>query len=302
MNQIRKFFISLINFFTKIINFLKKKESRIVDINKLQNENNISKPDREIYCLIIGCNYENQSGELYGCQNDASLIVQTLANYHYNLNGDGVKTKDNLYMKYLLDRKNFEYPTKKNIIEEINKLVININKSGYGYLYYAGHGYNTYDKEGDEDDGMDEVIIPYDHDTNGIITDDWLYENFVKKLNKNTNVRAIYDCCHSGTIMDLQYTFANNNFKNNDKKIMSNIIVASGCTDSQQGADIYDSNREASHGAMTSNFCKVLKDGNINKKVFDVQNETNIKLNKGRFNQNCVITSSFDPINSYFFV
>lgn len=71
---------------------------------------------------------------------------------------------------------------------------------------YAGHGGQVKDKNGDEVDGMDETICPYDHKKNGPITDDDLYRLLVEPLPAGVTLTAVMDCCHSGTSMDLAYT------------------------------------------------------------------------------------------------
>ncbi len=61
------------------------------------------------------------------------------------------------------------------------------------------------DKDGDEEDGYDEILIPGDYKVNGHILDDWLFSEFVTKIEAGVHVVAIVDCCHSGTAMDLPY-------------------------------------------------------------------------------------------------
>jgi metacaspase-1 len=40
------------------------------------------------------------------------------------------------------------------------------------FFHYSGHGGQTPDLDGDEDDGFDEVIFPVDYQTTGHIVDD----------------------------------------------------------------------------------------------------------------------------------
>ena len=42
------------------------------------------------------------------------------------------------------------------------------------FLHYSGHGGQTFDMNGDEEDGQDEFICPVDHKTAGNIVDDEL--------------------------------------------------------------------------------------------------------------------------------
>ena len=69
----------------------------------------------------------------------------------------------------------------------------------------AGHGGRLADRDGDEDDGYDEILIPGDYKENGQIVDDWIYSEFVTKIQAGVHVVALIDCCHSGTAMDLPY-------------------------------------------------------------------------------------------------
>ena len=61
------------------------------------------------------------------------------------------------------------------------------------------------DREGDEPDGMDETIVPYDSGRdpfeNRDITDDELYVRLLALVRVTPFVTAIFDCCHSGTIL-----------------------------------------------------------------------------------------------------
>lgn len=50
------------------------------------------------------------------------------------------------------------------------------------FLHYSGHGGQTPDKDGDEEDGMDECICPVDYKSAGTIIDDDLKALFSKKL------------------------------------------------------------------------------------------------------------------------
>lgn len=52
--------------------------------------------------------------------------------------------------------------------------------------------------------------MPIDYDTAGVILDDDLYDIFVKGLKPGVHVVALFDCCHSGTLLDLPYIFKAN--------------------------------------------------------------------------------------------
>lgn len=66
-------------------------------------------------------------------------------------------------------------------------------------FHFSGHGTYKADENGDEPDGRDECLVPYDYQTAGYITDDrlgQLYDNFPRA----SNLTLIMDCCHSGSI------------------------------------------------------------------------------------------------------
>lgn len=73
---------------------------------------------------------------------------------------------------------------------------------------YLGHGGQTRDLDGDEDDGYDEVIYPVDFRTHSHITDDEMHRIMVRPLQAGVRLTAIFDSCHSGTALDLPYIYS----------------------------------------------------------------------------------------------
>ena len=68
-------------------------------------------------------------------------------------------------------------------------------------VYYTGHGASVKDTNGDEEDGYDEAMV-FDDD---FVVDDDLAEILAKSEKKPTSkVLLLTDCCHSGSIYDLQ--------------------------------------------------------------------------------------------------
>lgn len=76
------------------------------------------------------------------------------------------------------------------------------------FFHYSGHGSRVRDQDGDEDDGYDETIIPVDYKSAGEIVDDELHWVLVKPLPPGCRLTAIFDCCHSGSALDLPYTYS----------------------------------------------------------------------------------------------
>lgn len=72
-------------------------------------------------------------------------------------------------------------------------------------IYYSGHGSRTKDQNGDEQDGYDETLVPWDYGTkHQFIVDDELHRWL--SLLKADKVILIFDSCHSGTMERGVYT------------------------------------------------------------------------------------------------
>lgn len=68
------------------------------------------------------------------------------------------------------------HPTKANIIRAMHWLVKDARPNDSLVFHYSGHGGQTEDLDGDEDDGYDEVIYPVDFRQTGHIVDDEMHE------------------------------------------------------------------------------------------------------------------------------
>ncbi|KAK8870051.1 hypothetical protein IAR55_000621 [Kwoniella newhampshirensis] len=84
------------------------------------------------------------------------------------------------------------------------------NRDDALFFHYSGHGTQMEDVDGDEEDGYDEVAIcPLDYQQAGlIIDDDSGHDLLVSPLPAGCRLTAIFDSCHSGSVMDLPYTYS----------------------------------------------------------------------------------------------
>jgi len=99
-------------------------------------------------------------------------------------------------------------PTKSNMIGAMYWLVKDAKPNDSLFFHYSGHGGQTKDLDGDEDDGYDEVIYPVDYKTARYIVDDLMHDIMVKPLPPGCRLTAIFDCCHSGSALDLPYMYS----------------------------------------------------------------------------------------------
>lgn len=151
--------------------------------------------------LLIGINYFGQTGELRGCINDVKNLSKFLMENHGYRREDMVTLTDDQPDPVM-------HPTKANIIRAMQWLVNGAQPNDALFLHYSGHGGQTEDLDGDEEDGNDEVIYPVDHKQAGHIVDDQIHELVVRPLQAGVRLTAIFDSCHSGSVLDLPYLYS----------------------------------------------------------------------------------------------
>jgi uncharacterized caspase-like protein len=90
-------------------------------------------------------------------------------------------------------------------------------------IFFTGHGANVRDRSGDEADGKDEALV-FD---NGHILDDDMLHMLKENANGKAKVLVLTDCCHSGSIWDLQSAHAKS------EALPPNIVSLSAAHDDQ---------------------------------------------------------------------
>jgi len=140
---------------------------------------------------------------------------------------------------------------KQGIEREIGSWLVNgVGANDRVLLYFSGHGTQVPDRNKDEDDGLDEAIVPYDalvgkDDT--LLTDDSI-NNLLARIPAGEIV-VILDSCHSGTatkgvLLDENYQakFINwpgvaasfkGNFKVETAAKNGNIVLLAACRDNE---------------------------------------------------------------------
>ena len=101
--------------------------------------------------------------------------------------------------------------TREGIIRALQKLQTSSASGDLVYFHFSGHGQQMWDESGDEIDGYDESIVPYDalkkYNTTGYkgqnhLSDEELGRYFLeirKKLGSKGQLIVLLDSCHSGT-------------------------------------------------------------------------------------------------------
>lgn len=243
------------------------------------------------FALIVGINYYGTSNQLSGCINDCNNIKKFLV--------DKCGFNDSEILMMVDDGSTPQKPTKQNIENGMSTLVQKAS-TGCKFLWfsYSGHGSYQQDENGDELDGSDELLCPADFNTNGFIEDDYIYTNLVNKLPQDTTLVSLMDCCHSGTILDLPYTYATKLTDANDNKPKATVISISGCQDNQTSADAFISQK--SQGAMTWSFLSALQKSNYSVKIQDLIGQMRTLL-AGNYTQYPLLgLSNQSLLNSWF--
>jgi len=215
--------------------------------------------------LLIGINYyETPAAQLNGCINDAVNMRNMLIDaYGYESANITVLRDDTAANK----------PTAANIVKQLTTIIAQSASLKEIWIHYSGHGSQINDTNGDEiADGKDEVIVPCDYATAGVVTDDMIF-NIIRKTRCPTML--IFDSCNSGTVCDLMWNFNAisatqvSAIKTNKIAVTNqNVFCFSGCRDEQSSVDIYNTNSAQSCGALTTAFIETLR---FNKHNVDVK-------------------------------
>lgn len=113
-------------------------------------------------------------------------------------------------------------------------------------IFYTGHGASIEDEDGDEDDGYDEVMLFDD----GYVLDDELCKYLIRYAH-GTRILLLTDCCHSGTMWDLD------SGNMGSRKLPPNIISISAAKDSQTAKQTKMNERD--QGIFSFYFWKIIR-------------------------------------------
>lgn len=239
--------------------------------------------------LLFGLNYDHCNyGKLNGCIND----VNQISNY--------ISTKLQIPVETYTDDVDVKNTSYNGIIQKLYDIAIKSHTENleFVWIHYSGHGSYLKDYSGDESDGYDEGLVPSDYEKKGIVIDD-VINRVISLFNPLTKILFICDSCHSGTILDLKFSWNTNNkpkIENSKCKIKSKTILISGCMDNQTSADAWNLLGDYKYiGALTASIIKVLKKSpqQLND-VFSFVNSIRMELKKCGFEQYPCLSTNYD--------
>jgi uncharacterized caspase-like protein len=150
--------------------------------------------ETRFYGLIIGIEDYPHVNKLNYCVEDATALYDSLTAHGWDPADITVLTDDDA--------------TKTNILSAIASIASGAGEKDYLLLYYSGHGYVVRDTNGDEADGFDEAIVPFDTaylspsviDESTLILDDELRD--ILKGCRTEKGLIIFDSCNSGGVIN----------------------------------------------------------------------------------------------------
>jgi hypothetical protein len=254
--------------------------------------------------VLIGINYKNTQNVLKGCINDANNIKNIITQkFGYTAENIRLLTEDETVK-----------PNRRDMEDAIKWLVSGCKPGDTLLFHYSGHGSRIDDTNKDETDGKDDVLVPLDYQTAGVIVDDWLHDNLASKVPAGATLWCFTDCCHSGTMIDLKYNYQSlcapktasitrgmpydgNQWTDkfaysieNSTEVVGNVRLFSGALDSQTAADT--SFNGQAQGAFSYCIGQLLCEQNTNMKVHDVLKFVNAKLAINGYVQQCNLSLS----------
>ncbi|KXT01407.1 hypothetical protein AC579_279 [Pseudocercospora musae] len=162
--------------------------------------------------LLIGINYVGSKHELQGCHQDIENMRDflTAMGYPSHRNSQVILRDDQR-----TDPSGPMWPNGHNILAAMHWLVQDPGTVNFLYdssasstkLAPLGHGGQVADTGGYRTSGFDDTIVPYDFERNGQIPSGILHKTLVTCLPPNSTLFVIFDCCHSGSAIELPYVY-----------------------------------------------------------------------------------------------
>ncbi|KAK7055676.1 mitochondrial chaperone BCS1 [Favolaschia claudopus] len=159
------------------------------------------KPKRK--ALLIGICYDSGAAStsqgyaaLKGPHADVAAMKKLLVSQYGYAEGDVVELMD--------DEEGSVRPTRVNILRAIDDLVRGARKGDRFFFHYCGHTMQVENRNNSEEDGMDECLVPLDGEENKIV-DNELRRHLVEALPPGSSLVAVFDSCHSASLLDLAH-------------------------------------------------------------------------------------------------
>lgn len=251
----------------------------------------VTAPARSV-AYLFGLNYSSESFPLQGCINDVRMM------------GSLLRSQYGIPAVVFTDDVSKADTSRAGILRRLNELAVRstVESLDLAIIHFSGHGTQVRDTNGEELDGADECIVPNDVVISGLIRDDELHATLMR-FNRSTRILIIMDCCHSGTMLDLKYSWegpTSIRTQNATSLLFGPVISISGCMDPQTSADAYNlAGTLQWTGAMTTCLVQALtQDPSLVKDSFKLVEALRARLRLRGFPQVPMLCSSHNLANS----
>ncbi|RMY13228.1 hypothetical protein D0867_02918 [Hortaea werneckii] len=160
--------------------------------------------------LVIGINYIGSQHELEGCHQDVHNVREFLQAHIQEADDRQVGYSDDQQSQVVMrddqytDPRGPYWPTGDNMLAAMDWL---ISEPGtVNFLHYSGHG-GQVPSDDYRTSGFDDTIVPVDYETQGQIPSGVLHQTLVTKLPPDSTLFIVFDCCHSGSAVELPYVY-----------------------------------------------------------------------------------------------
>lgn len=219
--------------------------------------------------LLVGVNYlKSNKYRLSSPINDIKIMKDFLINYC------NIKESD---LMILSDSPEYKQAASFfNIVKHIKLLAEELTSEDFLFMYFSGHGSSIPDVNNEEKDKRDEVFQPQDWQIS-YISDD-LFNSLLKKF--KCRVCLMFDCCNSGTICDLKYSYNVKDYTcteyvKKDNKDMTDIICFSSSGENSNSFEkfinknVINTDENKFYGEFTIFILHILKSYLEDKLTFD---------------------------------
>lgn len=141
-----------------------------------------------------------RAGPGYG--NISQVYKDALRMKDFLVNSRGYLPENIIIMMHDVKIQEKHWPSRHNILREIDFMVRRTSPHHHLFFYYTGYGDQVTCKHNTERDGKDEAILTY---TGKRIIDHILKEHLVDPLPQGAKLFALWDCSHSHTLLDLEH-------------------------------------------------------------------------------------------------
>lgn len=239
--------------------------------------------------LLFGMNYGKSQGALRGCINDV-----------FNM-ADFLRSHCGLHVDVYTDQGSGRLDTTgAQIVRRIKELALDshLEKLDFAFIHYSGHGTHIKDLGSLCDDDWNEALVPSDYKSEGVVVTDDFLNCILAQFNPDTHIVCVFDCCHSGKICDLKYTWEHREpiVVSNESRSMGKVLVISGCRNDQTSVDAFNICGDDKYaGALTSCLLMAIEDNpSICENAFALHEATIQKLRERQFDQVPVLQSSYE--------